>query len=293
MDVMYVMNVVITCMLLLITSYWIKKPISFKRLVFSAGVSSLSIFLWPLGYSHYLESFTSHIMLAACIVVLAFGRQPFPLFLKMVTLFFAVSFTVGGFISTLSLYRQPVGALNEPDSSFPLNVGVVLLTLSIGTGVLLWLNHLQKRRNHQTSHIVDMEIELFNKKQHVRGLLDSGNLLKDPITNTPVIILELEAFKAVLPVQQYNELTLLAEGSIDQCSEETKHTYKLRFIPYQSVGTKEGLLAALRPDAARIKRANNWIKLESILIAVEKRRLSTNSDFQAIVPICDEWSEAS
>jgi stage II sporulation protein GA (sporulation sigma-E factor processing peptidase) len=72
-----------------------------------------------------------------------------------------------------------------------------------------------------------VELQMGDKKCSVRGLIDTGNGLCDPISGQPVSILDRESARKLL-------------------GDETLKS--IRYIPYQSIGKKNGVLPAFQID---------------------------------------------
>jgi stage II sporulation protein GA (sporulation sigma-E factor processing peptidase) len=110
------------------------------------------------------------------------------------------------------------------------------------------------------------------------GLVDSGNLLRDPLSGMPVIITNLETLKGVLP----EELQTVFERH------DTEALYKLgfdsvrrvRIIPMSSVGYS-GVIMAFMPEKLIVDG-------NAINACIAADTLQMNNDyggFEAVVPV--------
>ena len=111
----------------------------------------------------------------------------------------------------------------------------------------------------------------------INGLFDTGNSLLDPITLYPVVVVEYDKIKDILPGEM---LEFLKEGRDLNFSMSRKYSNRIRLIPYNSVGANE-ILKGFRPDYIKINGREECIK--DVIIAVVYKKLSLNNDFDAIL----------
>ncbi len=107
------------------------------------------------------------------------------------------------------------------------------------------------------------EVELFlgDKMCIVKGIIDTGNGLCDPVTNQPVSILD--------------------EAVIQQYFAEEK-PLQIRYVPYHSIGKREGVLPAIKIDRMCIYAEKEcWISQP--LIGVSKERISAKGEYEMIL----------
>ena len=79
-----------------------------------------------------------------------------------------------------------------------------------------------------------IEMKLENKIIRTTAMIDTGNLLKEPITNTPVVVLEHTLLYEILPKEILNHLENILGGDFSEIPEEIKNKYiiKLKVIPF-------------------------------------------------------------
>ena len=107
------------------------------------------------------------------------------------------------------------------------------------------------------------EVEVFfgGKNDRLRGLIDTGNTLSDTISNDPVSIID--------------------RASARRLTKEKKPE-RFRYIPYHSIGKKEGVMPAFRLDKMQIIRDGNKINVEYPLVAVSEEELGSEN-YQMII----------
>lgn len=116
-------------------------------------------------------------------------------------------------------------------------VSLVAGLLSVKSGKLFSLSHKTKS--------VTLYATLFGKEITLRAMIDTGNLLKDPVSGRSVIAVEWEALAPALPPPLYHALQK------DDCAAwmvDPDLARLVRPIPAKTA-TGTGVLAAISPDA--------------------------------------------
>ena len=99
-----------------------------------------------------------------------------------------------------------------------------------------------------------------------RALVDSGNLVKDPISGRTVVIIDKKKLSENTDISCFERFV---------CGEQTKSRYPMRLIPINTAGGRS-MLAAIRPDSLIIKHTTRSGKTRSI----ETDALLAPSDIQ-------------
>ena len=99
-------------------------------------------------------------------------------------------------------------------------------------------------------------------------MLDTGNMLTDPLTGHPVIIAEKSALKGIVPIG----VDLTDPIAMSQ------HIKGIRLIPFKSLGCENGLLAGFKPD----KVCADCDISENITIAIASGSLSKSGEYNAL-----------
>ena len=109
------------------------------------------------------------------------------------------------------------------------------------------------------SFTYDIELWISGTKHIIRGFLDTGNELREPITNLPCIIVE--------------------ENYVSNCEMEEDKTY---YVPYSAIGYA-GKLQGFKGEKVRIRRDNDeWHEIEAIICPC-REVLSRDREFNALL----------
>lgn len=94
----------------------------------------------------------------------------------------------------------------------------------------------------KSNRVIPVELRYGNRQVRVNALRDTGNLLRDPVTGTAVLVISADAAQ---------RLTGLTQAQIKSPLETLGSIPGLRLIPYKAVGSS-GFLLALKLDDVRV-----------------------------------------
>ena len=121
-------------------------------------------------------------------------------------------------------------------------------------------------------------------------MIDTGNLLKEPITNIPVIVVEHTLLYDCIPKEILNHLEELLGGEFDNIPEKIKQLYmaKLKFIPFSSLGKQNGMLLGIKAESITIKDRDIEKKKENIIIGIYNKSLTKRGEYRALLPMVSD-----
>lgn len=260
------------------------------RLLLSAalgGLYSIAAFFPPFPA---VLSFWFKILISVLMVVIAFAPQrPFRLAV-CVAFFYLASFALGGSVIGIMYLLEPAGGLAGPEGFYHVVERffgfAVLLALGgfwlagKGTAVLF------RRRYSQGSYEVSLNLRLEGKKSELKGFIDSGNQLIDPLTGCPVIIAEFAQIKELFPREVQEKL---ARGTQSDPSEILVHlqnhplSSRFTLIPFKSLGST-GVLLGFRPDEVVLLREGEVLRRSDVAVGIYYQSLSPDAAYHVLVP---------
>lgn len=274
LDVLLTLNLFVNYFLLLTTAKINNLHSKFYRLFFGAAFGalfSLTIFLPEFGA---LLDTLFKIGMSLGIVFITFSFKSLKRFLKITGTFFGVAFVYAGIMLAFWFAFKPNGmAINNSVVYF--NISPVLLIVStVASYLIITVVRMFTKTKNSECGIYTLEIGYKDKIVRCKALLDTGNSLIDLFTNAPVVVAEYDLVEYMLPVPAREVFAGLAAD----VPEEMATRYRL--IPYSAVGGK-GLLPAFKPDYVTVNQGKKSLKVENVLIAVSKDKLS--DDFKALI----------
>lgn len=234
-DVLFLVDFSMDTVTIWLTSKLIHYPIKTVRCAVSAGMGALvSTVLTALevgaGLSLILGVVTSLLMCLA-----AFGFCGVFNFAKRCAVLWTVGMVLGGsmtFLLSRGTYSRVYADTPQTESSVHLFPFAAALC-----SVFIWfLRRVSRKRN------VRVKITFDSRTVDVIGIVDSGNILKDPITGDGVIIVSRDLLPEKLQIGDFFDTDELTEKNL---------AGKTRLIPVTSV-TSSKMLLALRPDSVKL-----------------------------------------
>ena len=172
---------------------------------------------------------------AAAVVCLVFGRMPRRRFLACTGLFLLVTFLYGGTATALLYVFGWQGAAWSGGVYFPVFTYLTVTASASAAALLLqlFLHLIQERRKAERTSIETVVI-IGEKQWKLQGFIDSGNMLREPVSRKPVAVVSRTLMEELL------------QGLEDAGSRYT-------VVPYRSVGVAKGVMDGYRADAVRIR----------------------------------------
>ena len=162
--------------------------------------------------------------------------------LRAVPVLFLVSMTLGGVMTALYALLNRLNLPFEALQGDGLSVWTfALLTAVAGIATLRGGSFMGLSRKTKT---VTVHATLFGKAVTLHAMVDSGNLLRDPVSGTPVIVADLDRLRSCLPCELYRAC---ARGDLAHILASNTYRGHIRPIPSQTA-TGASLLIALTPE---------------------------------------------
>lgn len=289
-DTLFLINFVMDFLVLWTVSKILRQTTTWLRLMLAAGVGALVIcvlFIFPLK-NLILNSFLTYFLTGVGMVWIGFRPKRIKEGLKQLAMLYIATFLIGGTITALYYYTR-VGYY----FTMFFNGGIfeqvnfkTLLGISILAFILIkFMTRIIHRLFKVEAQVYPIEIELKGASVYTKGLLDTGNNLYDPITNTPVMIAEFDTVKDCLPIQVKDIFLSGMNRSTDDLyvSIAEYYDYKFRLIPFHSIGKESGILIGLVPDRVSITMEKEKKTLTDVVIAIYHEKLSGDNSYQVLL----------
>lgn len=286
-DVILLENLVMNYLILWSTARLARYKHSRMKLFIASLLGSVyAVISYFPEYSYFYSVFMK-ILFSILIVTMAYTPEHIHILLKLTGIFYIVSFIFGGaafglfyFVNGLELTRNGVSFIGD----FPVKILVVAVIAAYFTVRLSW-DYIQHRIKRER---IVLRIEmLFDKRQlSLDALVDTGNSLRDPLTNVPVVITEYEKVKELLPDEIQKIFELCGENDLNAIAEimaVSKWASRFRLIPYKSLGRENGMLIGFKPDMITIFDEERKVQFSNIVIAIYRKKLSRDGEYSALI----------
>ncbi len=281
-------NIIINFIILYVTNKITRTKTSKLRLFIAALVGSIYTLVAFFPSLEFMGKFIIKFSVSILMIILAFNPERLNSFLKQLSTFYLTSFVFAG--TVIGIFYILNNKFTFSKFSFGnSNELIMFLTLGIGLAIILIRSILENFliKINKENCLTNITISLNNKEIDLIALIDTGNSLKEPISQKPVIIAEFTALKAILPelvkrvYTQNNDLDL---NLIAKIMEELGDEIKLRLIPFKSLGNDNGILIGFVPDSIKVYLDNGIKKLtDEIIVAIYNDKLATDEQYNGLL----------
>lgn len=264
-DVLFLINFSMDFLSLFITGKIMHLKMNKWRLLASAtvgGVYGVASLFFPFdGVLLVLANVACAFMM--CLA--AFHRKKsMPATLVSCLLFYGVGMMLGGVMTAIySRLGKYTGYISIGGSIATVFGDIPIWVFGLAAGAAALVTYICGRvtARKSTTESVGITVGFGERTAEARCLVDSGNLLAEPISGTPVIFLKSDVAERAFPPEI---LSTMREKGVCRSIEIMK---KLRFVPSASVNG-EGTVAAAVPDFCYIETAHGT-QSKKALIAVD------------------------
>lgn len=168
--------------------------------------------------------------------------------------------------------------------TYPLKIA--LLGAIVGFTITVISFKIVKLRLRKKDMYCNITIYLNEIKVETTALIDTGNMLKDPISNMPVIVVQKDILYEMIPNKILDNLEKIVGGEMkDDLYEEDnmKIISKFRVIPFSSIGKQNGLLLGFKASKVIIEFDENEMSYEKVIIGVYDKTLSKRQNYFALL----------
>ncbi len=282
LDIILLENICMNYIILLATGLILKNKINNIRILLSSllgGVYAVCSYITKL---EIYSTLIMKIILSVTMVYVAFNSKNIKQLLKQLVLFYLTSFAFGGCAFALLYFIKPQNILMKNGvyiGTYPLKVA--LLGGLLGFIIINIAFKIIKNRINKKNMFCDIEIYLNNNVTKVHALVDTGNLLKEPITGNPVIIVEKENLYNIIPKEILDNIEEIMYGN--NMDIENEYISKLRLIPFSSLGMQNGMLIGAKVDKVKIDFEDEEINLSNVITGIYTKTLTKNKLYNALI----------
>lgn len=288
LDVLILENMVMNYLILIVTARFSKSRTSSLRLFLGAltGAAYVAAMIVAPGMKIFYTVLTK-IALSIVIIMVSFSLKKLKDYIKTLAIFYISTFIFAG-AALAFIYLNQSGGFIRNGIIYVLwqSKWTVLLLSIIVVGIIIKIFWELIQYKTREKLYIKLKVVFENKIKDLAALVDTGNSLQDPITNTPVIIVEFKAIKDILPVDIQSIFEQSKENDLSCVSgiiSNSRWFSRFRLIPFTSLGKDNGMLIGFKPDYVEIDTDNEKKGLKDVIIGIYNRTLSKNEDYTALL----------
>lgn len=282
-DIVFFENVLLNYIILVSTAIISKAKINSFKILIASAIGGIYAILNYLAEIPFLANVIIKILISVVIVVIAFNSKKIKNIIKQIIFFYLVSFTFGGITFMLLFFIKPENIVikgNHFVGTYPLKV--VIVGGIAGFIIITVVSKIIKDRINKKALICDLEIFYKGKIKKIKTMIDTGNLLKEPITQTDVIIVEKSSLKDIVEDEILDNLENILKGKWLEKENLKVHEYHFKLIPFTSLGNENGLLIGFKPDYVKIYDEEENIR-SNIIIAIYNGKLCKTNLYTSLI----------
>ncbi len=288
LDTLIMENIAINYLILSVTARFTKQNTTKLRLFLGACIGAAFVVLMVImpEVKIYYSAFAKFV-LSLIIAAVAFSTEKIKEYIKVLVTFYITTFIFAGAAFALLYVNQTGGLVRNGvlyiywESKW---TALMLSLLVTGIVIKIFWEVIQIKFIREKI-LTGLKIYFGDRKIFVSALIDTGNSLYDPITNMPVVIVEFEAIKELLP----GDIKIIFEkfendlSSITDIISKSEWITRFRLIPFNSLGKENGMLLGFKPDNLEIGEDDNIKSVKDVIVAIYNKTLSNNQSYRALL----------
>jgi len=282
-DVILLENIIMNYIIILATGMICRVDAKQVRIFLSSLLGAIyAILIDAIDFKIY-DNQIFKILISICMVYIAFNSSGIKIMFKQLIIFYLTSFCFGGaayyllYCISPSLIKSINGVLI---GTYPIKIAIlggILGFFIINISFRIIKNKLTKK-----DILYDVDIYYKERKSSIKVILDTGNFLTDPITNTPVLIVESQKLINIIPQKILEEINNIIIGNnFENIDEEIK--IRCSIIPFSSIGKNNGMIIGFRPDYIKIHTDNGEEERNKVIIGIYNNKISRNGLYSGLM----------
>ena len=286
LDVVFLENIIINYIILYVTGIISKAKIKQKRILFGAIIGAIYSVIYYLFKLKIYSSVIIKIVLSIIIIYVSFNSKNFKDLAKKTILFYFVSFVFGG-ASIAIIYMVNSENITIQNGVLVGNytIKTILIGIVIAYFTIIIAFNIIKTKISKKDLICDISIILNNKIIKTKAMIDTGNLLKEPITNKPVIVMEHTLLYDIIPKEILNNIENILGGDLSKIPKKIQDEYvsKLKIIPFSSLGKTNGMLLGIKGENLTIYLNEETKIIDTVIIGIYNKSLTKRGEYRSLL----------
>jgi len=308
-DIVFLTNFVLDFAMLLAAAKVRNAKPSLWRVGAASAIGASYVLLMFVPALAAFYTFVVKCLFSAVMIMTAFGYKSFSRFAGLLAAFYAVNAAAAGTIVGFHYMLQSSndvwsGILFSQTGGYQYVLGVSLWLVvgggAVGAYLFRRVNAGAKRKEQKAEFIAEVEVRIDGVTYRCSGLIDTGNHLYDPLTRTPVMVLEASVWKDVIPeawlrairadeadrvVQYLGEASepQAAAGAEQSEADSFPWRERIRLVPYRGINGSARFMLAVKPDEVSIRQGEKVTTSAKVFVGIEGGTLSADGAYRAII----------
>lgn len=286
-DIIIVENLIMNYIIIYATGLISKSKISHLRIFLASTIGAVYAITEYISKLNIYSNILVKIILSIIIVFVSFYPQNIKKMCKQLVLFYLTTFTFGGVATYLIYVLKPQDIIIKNGIYVGTYVlKVIFVGAIVGTIILIIAFKFAKNKITRKDMMCKIKIKLNGKEIVLDTMVDTGNMLKEPLTGNPVVIVEKTSLYDLMPKEILNNTESILGGDFKEIPEKIKNEYisRLKIIPFSSLGKTNGMLIGIKPE--KLEVINEQIEEKNnAIIGIYNKSLTKRGEYKALIGI--------
>ncbi|MBP1992788.1 sigma-E processing peptidase SpoIIGA [Paenibacillus eucommiae] len=293
-DLIFLLNLLMDAAMLIATVRVRKLKVRWWRIASSAGIGASYVVLMFVPALSIFFTFSVKCLFCIAMILTAFGFGSLQHFLRNLGTFLLINFVTAGGIFGIHYFFQSSGNVmngimftHSGGLAYQVQISLVFI-LVVAVVMIGWFQTIfssVKQRGEFVQTLAEVQINIEQHFTSCVGLIDTGNQLFDPLTRTPVMVLEASEWKDILPSVW---LEKIRSANVDQIitsmgTETFIWQDRMRLVPYKGVNRNTEFMLAIKPDKVVIVHKDQKYESVKVLIGLHGGKLCSDGSYSAII----------
>ena len=282
LDIIFLENLFMNYIIIFATAIIIKEEIKVIKTFLSSLIGSIYAVI---VYMNILKAITTNIflkiLLSIVMIYIAYSPKTIRQFVKELIVFYLTSFTFGGVAFALIYLISPTKMIIEKGvliGTYPIKI--ILFGGILGFIIITMAFKSIKAKISKKDLLCNIKININSKSVCIKAIIDTGNFLKDPISNVPVMVVEKEKLRGVISDNILNNLDEIINGKDIKIDEIIS---KIKVIPFNSIGKENGMLLGVKADNIMVEMENNYKLVNEIIVGIYDGKLNKGNKYSGLI----------
>ncbi len=287
-DIIIAENLIMNYIILYATGLISKCKIHYWRIFFASAIGAIYVAIQYKSKLNIYSNIVIKLILSIVIVFIAFNTQNIKQMCKQLILFYLTTFTFGGVATYLIYVLKPQNIIIKNGMYVGTYVlKVIFIGAILGTVILIIAFKFSKNKITKKDMICKVKIKLNGKETILNTMVDTGNMLKEPLTGSPVLIVEKTSLYELIPKEILNNTESILGGDFEKIPEDIKNEYipKMKIIPFSSLGKQNGMLVGIKPEKIEVISDQIIEEKNNAIIGIYNKSLTKRGEYTALIGI--------
>lgn len=287
-DVVLIENLLMNYIILFATGVILKIKIKHIRLILASLVGAIYTIIAYISALRIYSNIFLKFILSLIIIYIAFNPKSVKKLFKFTLIFYLTSFVFGGAAFALIYIVKPQDILRNNGLVLNTNsLKTIFISAIIAFAIIIIGFKVVKNKISAKDMYCNIKIILNQKEIETKAMIDTGNFLREPITNTPVIVVEHTLLYDCMPKEILNHLETILGGDFSEIPDKVREEYisRLKVIPFSSLGKQNGMLLGIKADKVIIKSDEEEKENDNVIIGIYNKFLTKRGEYRALLGI--------